>query len=177
MKRENLNFEPFYYVEPMRIIDDPIESINEFMKYDKEKNDIKLFLKDCSVKDFIWAIITIFRDKFADGALLGSFISNTSQKQPVLNEALYIKKPSYRHDLKNFKFKYNSDDHFEYLEFELVNPLTQITNIVEESLTGKNYSKNVNKYLLISDSGIDYIEVTPYSFKLSANMEKSKKFH
>jgi uncharacterized ubiquitin-like protein YukD len=45
--KENLDLEVFYYVDPMRIIDDPVESFNELMKYDKEKTAIEIFLKDC----------------------------------------------------------------------------------------------------------------------------------
>ncbi len=177
MKREELNLEPFYYVEPMRIIDDPDESIEAFFKYDKENTEIENFLKDCALKDFIWIIIATFKNNFANGALLSSMISKTLQRQVVSNGTLFIKELSYRNDLKSLRFKYNKDDHFEYLEFEIVTPFMAINNAVEEALNGKSYSKNGNQYILNSDSGIEYIEATPTFFKLKANMNKSKRFH
>ncbi|MCS4304502.1 hypothetical protein DRF65_02090 [Chryseobacterium pennae] len=177
MKIENLDFGAFYYVEAMKMIDDPIESVNEFMKFEKEKTEIELFLKDCSLKDFIGVIITIFKDKYANGALLGALISETIQKEKQLNEILYVKKFQYRDDLKSLKFRYNEDDHFESLEFDIIIPFTQISHIIEESLMEKKYSKNGDKYILDSDSGMEYIEATPTFFKLGANMKVSKKFH
>ncbi|WP_144281423.1 hypothetical protein [Chryseobacterium echinoideorum] len=177
MKREKLNFEPFYYVEPMRIIDDPMESFKELMKFDEEKTEIENYLKHCTLKDFIWVIVAIFKNEYADGALLSSFISKTITKEKKTDGVLYFKETQYRKDLKSLKFKYNIEDHFEYLEFEFVNPFAQITNTVEEYLIGKNYSKNGDKYTVNSDSGIEYIEATPTFFKLKANMKKSKRFH
>lgn len=177
MKRESLDLEVFYYVEAMKIIDDPIESINELMKYDKEKTEIELFLKSCSLKDFIRVIITIFKDKYANGSLLGALISETIKKEKKSDGVLYTKKFEYRQELKSLKFKYNRNDHFEYLEFNITTPFTQIDQIIEESLMGKNHSKNGDKYILNSGSGIEYIEATPSFFKLGANMKISKKFH
>lgn len=51
------------------------------MKYDKEKTEIELFLKSCNLKDFIHIIITIFKDKYANGSLLGALISETIKKE------------------------------------------------------------------------------------------------
>ncbi|MFZ4930620.1 hypothetical protein [Chryseobacterium sp. Mn2064] len=177
MKRESLDFEVFYYVEPMKIIDDPIESINELMKYDNEKTEIEVFLKSCSLKDFISLIISIFKDKYANGSLLSALISHTIQKQKKSEGILYTKTFLYRSDLKSLKFKYNRNDHFEYIEFNMITPFTQINQTIEESLAGKNYSKNGDKYILHSSSGIEYLEATPTFFKLGANMKISKKFH
>lgn len=177
MKREELNLEPFYYVEPMRIIDDPDESLEFIFKYDKEKTEIENFLKDCNLNDFIWVIITTFREKYASGSLLGAQISDTIQEEKSMNGTLYSDKFNHRKDLDNPKYKFNKDDHFEYLEFEIVPPFMAINNAVEEALNGKSYSKNGNQYILNSDSGIEYIEATPTFFKLKANMNKSKRFH
>lgn len=177
MKREDLDFEPFYYVEPMRIIDDPDESIKEFFKYDQEKTEVKNFLKDCTLNDFIWVVIHIFKNEFADGALLSSFISAIIQKEKQSDGMLYFGKFYHRKDLKNHKCKFNQDDHFEYLEFEIVSPFSQINSAIEDALSGKNYSRSGDKYILTADSGIEYIEATPTFFKLKANMKKSKRFH
>lgn len=177
MKKENLNFEAFYHVEPMKIIDDPIESINELMKYEKEKAEVELFLKGCDLKDFIEIIITIFKDKYANGALLGSLISETIQKEKKSDGVLYVKEFQSRKDLESLKFKYNENDHFESMEFGIVRPFTQIDDIVEKSLMGKHYSKNGDRCIVHSDSGIEYIEATSDFFKLGANMKISKRFH
>lgn len=60
---------------------------------------------------------------------------------------MYTKKFQYRHELKSMKFKYNRNDHFESLEFNMSTPFTQIDQIIEESLIGKNHSKTeINIY-------------------------------
>lgn len=177
MKKEDLNFEPFYYVEPMKIIDDPLLSSNEFFKYENEKSEIEHFLKNCSLKDFIWVIISIFKNKFANGALLGTLISETIQKNKNKGGTLFIKKMIFRNDLKSLKFHYTNDDFFDFLEFEFVNPYFQINNIITEVLNGKQYSKNGNKYILSSGSGIDYLDITSTFFKLKSNKKNAKKFH
>ncbi|WP_300687864.1 hypothetical protein [Chryseobacterium sp.] len=41
-----------------------------------------------------------------------------------------------------------------------MSPFTQIDDLVEKSLMGKHYSKNGDKYVVNSDSGIEYIEAT-----------------
>lgn len=177
MEKENLDLEVFYYVDPMRIIDDPVESFNVLMKYDKEKTAIEMFLKDCHLKDFLWVIITLFKNQYANGALLSSFISETVEKEKKADGILYHQRNQYRNDVKSLQFKYDSEDHFEYLVFEIPELLEDITDTIEDPLSDQRYLKNNNRYVLKSDSGIDYIEASPSFFKLKANMNKSKRFH
>lgn len=177
MRKEDLNFAPFYDVEPMKIIDDPIESFNEFMKYDKEKTDVELFLKECNLKDFLWVIITLFKDNFANGALLSALISETKEKEEKSDGNIYKKINRYRNDLKSFQVKYNTEDHFEYLAFEIPDSLEDIVDTIEDILSDKKYVKSQNRYVLNSKSGIEYIEASPFFFKLKANMKISKRFH
>lgn len=177
MEKEKLNFEPFYDVDSIKIIDDSVESFNELMKYEKEKTDVELFLKDCEFKDFLWVVITLFKDKYANGALLSALISETILKEEKSNGKLYHKRSHHRNDLKSLQFKYNNEDHFEYLTFEIPSLLPDITETVEEILNGKNYLKDKNRYTLVSNSGIDYIEISPTFFKLKANMNLSRRFH
>lgn len=178
MNKEQLNLEPFYYVEPMRIIDnDPDATFEFFYKYDKEKEKIKDFLKQSSLDDFLWVIISVFKDEFGDGALLSSFISETVSKEDVSNGLIINKKPLHRNDIKSLKFKYTDEDYFDWLEFEITNPLVNIDTIIEEVLAEKEFTKNGNTYTLESNSGIDYINVTPTFFKLKANEAKAKRFH
>ena len=177
IEKENLNLAPFYYVDSMKIIDDPIESFDELMKYDKEKTEVELFLKDCSLKDFLWIIMSLFKDQYANGALLSALITETIQKEEKEDGNLYSKRSLYRNDVKAFQFKYNTEDHFEYLVFEISDLLEDITDAVEDLLNDKQYLKNNHRYILNSDSGIDYIEASPSFFKLKANMKRSKRFH
>ncbi|MGH1519956.1 hypothetical protein [Chryseobacterium sp. JK1] len=177
MNKESLNFEPFYEVEPMRIIDDPVQSFNELMKYDKEKTEIEMFLKDCSIKDLIWVIITLFKDKYANASLLGALVSTAGQKEEKADGVLFHKKFQYRNDLTSLQFKYDKNDHFEYLEFEIIEQFENIHSIIEEALSGKTYVKKANSYILNSNSGIEYIEATSTFFRLNANMKMSQKFH
>lgn len=177
MKKENLDLSPFYYVDSMKIIDDPIESFGELMKYDKEKTEVELFLKDCPLKDFLWVIINLFKNQYANGALLSALIAETLQKEKIEDGNLYRKRSLYRNDVKAFQVKYNTEDHFEYVAFEISDLWDNITDTIENILSDKQYLKNNQRYILNSDSGIDYIEVSPSFFKLKANMNKSKRFH
>ncbi len=178
MKREDLNFEPFYYVEPPIGINDEVGAAAEYLfKYFEEKKEVELFLKECSLDDFIWVIINLFKHKYARGSLLGAIISETIQEERRPDGVLYFDKFYFREDLDNPKYKFNQEDHFEYLEFDIVNPFPQINAAVEEALSGKQYTKEGDRYILTSDSGIEYIEATPNHFKLKANMSKSKRFH
>ncbi|GGB80274.1 hypothetical protein GCM10007424_20480 [Flavobacterium suaedae] len=176
MKKEDLDFELFYYVEPMKLIDDPDESIEMFFKYDKEKTEFEEFAKTCKTEDILWIIVTMFKDNHAGFAIFSSLISSTSQKEILDNGKIYLENLTYRNDIKNLKSKYTKEDFFEYVEFEFMSPLDDIENVVEQSLGEKQWTKNDNKYILKSDSGIEYIEVKSTKFKLKANMNKAKRF-
>ena len=136
-----------------------------------------MFLKDCHLKDFLWVIITLFKNQYANGALLSSFISETEEREKKADGILYHKRNQYRNDVKSMQFKYDSEDHFEYLAFEIPELLEDITDTIEDPLSDQRYLKNNNRYVLKSDSGIDYIEASPSFFKLKAYMNKSKNFH
>ena len=171
-----LNLEPFYYVEPNIIMDDPTKSIELMFKFDDEKNEIEEFLQKCSMPEFIETLIAIFKENYANGALLASLISENVDRQKTSGGVIYEGKFHYRKDAKNIKYKFNHNDHFESLELELINPFNSISETVEKALSGKQFDLNGGKFTLTSESGIDYLEVDTNHFKLVANMNKSKRF-
>ena len=81
MKKEDLNYEPFYYVEPMRIIDDPVESIKFMFKYSDERNEISSFLKNCNTEDFLWVLIRVFKHEYGKASFFLSLVSRIIDKK------------------------------------------------------------------------------------------------
>lgn len=176
MNKEDLDYEPFYYVQPLRLIEDPGESVMFFLKYMDEKMAFKDFLKNCSMEDFIWVIVFIFKDEYGSGARLSSFISETVSRVETDEGTEYKDIPSHRKDIKDIYFFYNQLDQFVSFSFQLDPPLATIHQVIAEVLKGKQYSIVDGKYLLESDSGIEYLEVSSSYFKLKANMNKAKNF-
>ena len=176
MKKEDLNYEPFYYVEPMRFIDDPVEAIAFMFKYQDEKDEVEEFLKSCSIEDFLWVHVFIFKDDYGDGSLLSSLTTKNTHVEKNDYIEKYKNNPVYRNDIGEVFYTYNKEDQFVSLSFQLTPPLPTIHTVIVDALDGKQYTVANGRYTLESDSGIDYLEVSPSSFTLKANMDKAIRY-
>ena len=176
--KEELNFIGYYYQEPMMLDGDPLD----LFKYAEENAEVRDFLKVCSIEDFIWVIINLFKDKYANGSQLSAHItaSNWKEDNGVLEDNIktYIEKPLYRNDIDDITIIYDLEEfvptreHMISFGFNILEPLDDINIVVEEILGNNNFIREGDKYILDENSAIKHLVVRPDYFLLKINESK-----
>ena len=176
--KDTLDFSGFFKQTPLRVGDGGWTML-EFVE---EELEVEAFLKKCTIYDFIYVIVTLFKDKYPNTGSFGYFIAQEVEGTTKNNITTYIKKPKHRNDIKEFVWIYNSEDplikhHYFYLKsldikFKDVLNIEKTKTEIEEALKGKQFTKEANKYI-VEDSAIDYIEITTNSFYLKVNESKT----
>lgn len=176
--KDTLDFRGFYKQTPLRVGDGGWTML-EFFEEDLE---VECFLKNCTFYDFIYVIVTLFKDKYPNTGSLSFHIAKDNIESTInKNIKTYIRKPKHRNDIKEFVWVYDLEDplikhhyHLKSLEIKFKDTIdiNKTKTDIEEALKGKTFTKEGSKFI-VDNSAIDYIEITSNSFYLKVNESKT----
>lgn len=175
-KRE-LNFEIFYKVDNFGIIDDPNLTVDLFAKDIEDEYFFGEFLKKCSFNDFVWVVLTIFKDKYGNGDLLRAFVTESSEIKESDSKLIYFVNKISRSDIYDLICVFSPIEYFKSMEFRFDVESISIENILDSIFGENTYQHDGDKYTFGEKSGIKYLEVnTDGFFKLEVNVNKAIRY-
>lgn len=155
-------------------MDEIFERQNHQRKRSEKLNEIKQFLKDCTLEDFVYVIIRIFKDKtpvitvFNDVIFsekyLGEVFSET-RRQKDIKEALFnIHSSSEKWYYENLQFHFKSN-----------HSIPLLIQCVTDSLKDRNISVSGNE-ISVDDYPISKIKITSDNIQIIMNPSKATKY-
>lgn len=171
--RENIPLIGFYHLIPMRLDGDTMD----LFKYIDEKEEVDNFLRNCSLRDFTYVMVSLFKDTYPNAGGFSYYISENYKKEKVTSDnEISIEKPKHRTDIAEFKWYYYnspvivSEHHLKKLEFTFSKKENQqdLLNAAMEALIGKTCT-STSKKISVENSPISSIEITDTSFELVIN--------
>ena len=171
--RENIPLIGFYHLIPTRLDGDTMD----FFKYIDEKEVVGDFLKTCSINDFIYVIVSLFKDTYPNAASFSYYISENYKKEEVTEgKEISNEKPKHRTDIAEFKWHYYlspeiaAEYYLKKLEFTFSKKENQqdLLDSAEEALVGKTFT-TASGEVSIENSPISSIKITDTAFELIIN--------
>lgn len=159
-RKEELDFSGLYQKIPLRLSSDPKDSL-EFLRYMYTDEEVEIFMQTCTIEDYIYVLVTLFKDKCPDTGKLILFISeeNWSEKKGSVTKSYRNAKG--RKDIEEIIFIHDySDDlplrgHTISIELKFRTGQQKIGNVLKEVLEDKE--------MLVEDSQIILNETCPIS--------------
>ncbi|WP_144281371.1 hypothetical protein [Chryseobacterium echinoideorum] len=156
-------------------IDEIFERQNNQRKRSEKLNAIKQFLKECTLEDFVYVIIRIFKDKTPvitnlDELLIGDFSFKYELQLPLkeqsIVESMYVK-----------YIKLNNHILYENLQFNFKSnhSMPLLIQSVTDCLKDKNISISGNE-ISVDNCPISKIKITSENIQIIMNPNKATKY-
>ena len=177
MNKQDVNLIGFYYQEPLQVDGDISNSV--MFKYDDERERVISFLKECSLNDFIYVMIRLFKDKYPDAGLLAAYISERDKSIRQGQKKIESGSSILRDDITQFYWHYHLDElknvsyYLEQVTFSFKDEinLEDLINTTIESIEGKEFELTENT-ILVKDSAIDRFILSSTQIEIWVNPEK-----
>ena len=164
----------FFDMDDSLTMDEIFERQNKGRKRSEKLNEIKHFLKECTIDDFFYVIIKILKDKTPVITVFNDVIFPEKYLDEVFSETRRQK------DIKEAQFMIHSSSgkwYYETLEFNFTSE-QQVDSLLlstQECLKDKNLSVIANS-IIVDDCPISKIEITPDNFKIIMNPNKATNY-
>lgn len=174
--KDSLDFSGFFEVTPLRLDGD----VMDMLKHLDSRGDVRDFLKDCPVEEFIYILVKLFKDTYPDTGGFGYYIGEKQRELRERQLKTTWHTPKYRKDIEEIIYVYDTEDPLVNYEFHLISMelkfrillnTDKVKKEIKEALGGKQYEQDGNKFT-VQDSAIEYLEVSENKFFLKVNESK-----
>lgn len=173
--KENIPLIGFYHQIPVRLDGD----ILDWFKYDDQNEETDNYLRTCTIQDFIYVIVTLFKDQYPDAAAFSFHISeNYKREESVPNYRVTLGKPKHRADIAEFKWHYSlspeiaGDYYLTKLEiiFAKRENRQDLLDAILEALMDNIFTNGPGE-IAVKNSPISSIKLTERAFELVVNKD------